>query len=138
MFNYNKYIIIIILSFSLSKIGEFGVVPTISATWDNNIGFNYGVGLALGKWGDGVFTGIYTSYSFSKKGNNFSFGPYAGAGIATFRVGVNRLRLKENGLDKIYWGIETSPSMIIGHLRFGILNDNNKPKLSYAFGLGLF
>ena len=138
MFNLYKYIIIIFLCYSFSAEGEFGVVPMASVTWDNNIGFNYGVGLALGKWGEGLFSGIYTSYSFSKKGNNLSFGPYAGAGIATFRVGVNRLKLKENGLDKVYWGIETSPTMIIGHLRFGILDNNNKPKLSYAVGLGLF
>ena len=136
MFNYNKYIIIILLSFCLSESGDFGVVPTISGTWDNNIGFNYGIGLALGKWGDGVFTGIYTSYSFSKKGNNISFGPYAGGFLATFRIGINRLKLKEN--DQEYWGIETSPSMFIGHLRLGILKDDNKPKLSYALGLGLF
>ena len=131
-----KYIIIMILSFSLSAEGEFGVVPIITATWDNNIGFNYGVGLALGKWGEGVFSGIYTSYSFSKKGNNLSFGPYAGAGIVTFRAGINRLKEKETG--KTYWGVETSPTIIMGHIRAGVLKDNKKLKLSYALGLGLF
>ena len=136
MFNYNKYIIIILLSFCLSESGDFGIVPTISATWDNNIGFNYGIGVALGQWGEGVFTGIYTSYSFSKKGNNISFGPYAGVGIATFRFGVSRLKLKEHNQE--YWGIETSPMMFGGHFRLGILKDDNKPKLSYALGLGIF
>ena len=125
-----------ILSFSLSAEGEFGVVPIITATWDNNIGFNYGVGLVLGIWGQGVLSGAYTSYSFSKKGNNLSLGPYAGAGIASFRFGVNRFKdISEN---KIYWGIESSSTMILGHLRFGILKDYEKAKLSYAFGLGLF
>ena len=136
MYKIYKYIIIIILSYSLSAEGEFGVVPMASITWDNNIGFNYGVGLALGKWGQGLFNGIYTSYSFSKKGNNLSFGPYVGVGIVTFRFGLNRL--KENSSNKVYWGIETSPTIIMGHLRFGILKVNEKPKLSYAYGLGLF
>ena len=131
-----KYIIIIIFSLCLSERGEIGFAPAINVTWDNNIGFNYGVGLALGKWGEGTLNGAYVSYSFSKKGNNLSFGPYAGAGIATFRAGINRLKEKETG--KTYWGIETSPSIIIGHIRVGILNDNKKPKLSYALGLGLF
>ena len=131
-----KYIIIIIFSLCLSESGDFGVFPTINATWDNNIGFNYGIGLALGKWGKGLFNGIYTSYSFSKKGNNLSFGPYTGVGIVTLRAGINRLKEKETG--KTYWGIETSPSFIIGHIRIGILKDNKKPKLSYALGLGLF
>lgn len=133
-----RYLLIILslFSFILSENGDFGVVPMVSATWDNNIGFNYGVGLALGKWGEGVFSGLYTSYSYSKKGNNLSFGPYAGLGLATFRIGVNRLKLKEN--DQEYWGIETSPSMFMGHLRLGILKDNDKPKLSYALGLGIF
>ena len=131
-----KYFIIIIFSYCFSVQSDLGAVPMISVTWDNNIGFNYGVGLALGKWGQGLFNGIYTSYSFSKKGNNLSFGPYAGVGIVTFRSGINRLREKETG--KTYWGIETSPSFIIGHIRIGILNDNKKPKLSYALGLGLF
>ena len=136
MANFYKYIIIILLSFCLSESGGFGVLPTISVTWDNNIGLNSGIGLALGKWGEGAFIGIYTSYSFSKKGNNISFGHYAGVGIATFRLGVTRLQLQGN--DKKYWGIETSPSMFIGHLRLGILKNDDKPKLSYALGLGLF
>jgi len=136
MFKTYKYIIIIFFLFCFSAQGEFGVVPMASVTWDNNIGFNYGVGLALGKWGEGVFSGIYTSYSFSKKGNNLSFGPYAGAGIVTFRAGINRLKEKETG--KTYWGIETSPTIIMGHIRAGVLKDNKKLKLSYALGLGLF
>lgn len=129
-----KYIIIIIFSLCLSESGDFGVFPTINATWDNNIGFNYGIGLALGQWGDGIFTGVYTSYSFSKKGNNISFGPYTSAFIATFRLGINRLKLKEN--NQYYWGIEACSSMFIGYLKFGILKNDNKPKLSYALGLG--
>ena len=133
---YKKILIITLLSLAISENGEFGIVPTLSATWDNNIGFNFGLGVAVGKWGEGVFTGLYSSYSFSKKGNNLSFGPYAGAGIATFRVGVNRLKLK--GQDDIYWGIETTPSIIIGHLRLGILKNKNIYKPSYALGLGLF
>jgi hypothetical protein len=49
----------------------------------------------------------------------------------------NKLKLKEN--DQEYWGgIETSPSIFMGHLRFGILKDNDRPKLSYALGLGIF
>ena len=130
-----KYIIIIILSLSLSKEGDFGILPTISFSWDNNIGFNYGAGLALGKWGQGTFSGIYTSYSFSEKGNNLSFGPYSSAFIASFRLAVTRLKLKENNQE--YWGIQTSSSMFIGYLRLGILKNNNKPKLSYALGLGI-
>jgi len=131
-----KYFIIIIFSYCFSAQGELGAVPMISVTWDNNIGFNYGIGLALGKWGQGLFNGIYSSYSFSKKGNNLSFGPYTGVGIVTLRAGINRLKEKKTG--KTYWGIETSPSFIIGHIRIGILKDNKKPKLSYALGLGLF
>ena len=134
-----RYLLIIftLFSFVLSESGDFGVVPMVSATWDKNIGFNYGAGLALGKWGEGIFTGIYTYYSYSKKGNNFSFGPYSGVGLAAFRFGITRLKLK-NDVDKVYWGVETSPTIIMGHLRFAILEDNKKPKFSYALGLGIF
>ena len=55
-----KYFIIIIFSYCFSTQGELGAVPMINVTWDNNIGFNYGIGLALGKWGQGLFNGIYT------------------------------------------------------------------------------
>ena len=85
---------------------------------------------------EGIFTGVYSSYAFSKKGNNFSFGSYSGLGIATFRFGVNRLKLKGEGT--AYWGIETSPSMIIGHARFGIAKKHDIYKLCYAVGLGIF
>ena len=59
-----------VLNHKSPLVGELGAVPMVNVTWDNNIGFNYGIGLALGKWGQGLFNGIYTSYSFSKKGNN--------------------------------------------------------------------
>tara|TARA_Y100001970_G_scaffold275262_1_gene376271 strand:+ start:3740 stop:4144 length:405 start_codon:yes stop_codon:yes gene_type:complete len=133
---YKKIIIISLFSFLFSESGEWGVVPMFSATWDNNLGFNYGIGMAIGKWGKGIFTGVYSSYAFSKKGNNFSFGPYSGLGIATFRFGVNRLKLKDE--ETAYWGIETSPSMIVGHARFGIAKKHDIYKLCYATGLGIF
>ena len=39
---YKKILIITLLSLAISENGEFGIVPTLSATWDNNIGFNFG------------------------------------------------------------------------------------------------
>jgi len=104
-----------------AKKGDVGVVPMFSITWDKNIGFNYGGGIAIGLWETGVFEGGYGSLTYSKKGYNLSFGHYIGLGVATSRVGINRMVIKKDNANEIYWGIESSPSFLIGHLRGGVM-----------------
>ena len=129
---------LIFFSFLSAKRGDFGVVPMINVTWDLNLGFAYGAGIALGTWGDGTLTGLYSSLSYSQKGYNISFGPYSGVGLATFRLGFNYMNIYEN--NDTYWGIETSPTIMIGHLRAGVMKNRNtkSTKLNLATGIGLF
>ena len=120
-----------------SKSGDLGVIPMLSVTWDTNIGFNYSGGIALGIWGKGIFNGAYGSLAYSKQGHNLSFGSYTGVGMVTLRIGVNRMNIYKN--NDTYWGLETSPSMILGHLRMGNMSSKNSNlKINFAPGIGLF
>ena len=120
-----------------SKSGDLGIIPMLSITWDTNIGFNYSGGIALGVWGKGIFNGAYGALAYSKQGHNLSFGTYTGVGIATLRIGVNYMNIYK--YNDTYWGLETSPSMILGHLRMGIMrNTNSELKINFAPGIGLF
>ena len=121
-----------------SKSGDLGIIPMLSITWDTNIGFNYSGGIALGVWGKGIFNGAYGALAYSKQGHNLSFGTYTGVGIATLRIGVNCMNIYK--YNDTYWGLETSPSMILGHLRMGIMRNRNNSelKINFAPGIGLF
>ena len=121
-----------------SKSGDLGIIPMLSVTWDTNIGFNYSGGIALGVWGKGIFNGAYGALAYSKQGHNLSFGTYTGVGIATLRIGVNYMNIYK--YNDTYWGLETSPSMILGHLRMGIMRNRNNSelKINFAPGIGLF
>ena len=129
---------LILFSFLDAEKGDFGVAPMINVTWDYNLGFTYSAGIAVGKWGEGTLSGLYSSLSYSKKGYNVSFGPYSGVGLATFRLGFNYMNIYEN--NDTYWGIETSPTIMIGHLRAGIMRNRKtkNTKLNLATGIGLF
>ena len=51
--------------------------------------------------------------------------------------------IKKDNANEIYWGIESSPSIIIGHLRGGVMfggipSEKKSPLLNFAFGFGIF
>ena len=76
--------------------------------------------------------GGYAIYSYSKKGqefkknlfsqtksgSNLSFGLYAGVGIASFRVGVNRMLFKEESGNSLWGKAKRKRSVFQAHLSF--------------------
>ena len=156
MNNNSKYFKILIFIFLLLPIGRLSadgiiVAPLLRASYDFNLGYTI-------SWGGGILNcpgectvGGYAMYSYSKKrqefkktlfsqtksGSNLSFGLYNGMGIASFRVGVNRMLFKEESGSSL-WGIEASGQMFIINWVIGAMYNNElkkiKPNLGFGFG----
>ena len=123
--------------------GDIEIGPIIKYSYDFNLGTTIGLGLIAVRMGEGIGQGLYTVYSYSKnkRGNNLSIGLYAGMGLASFRVGLNRMVIKEKKQDKVYWGLETTPTFLLVHGQGGIMFENakwKKRKLNLSGGVGLF
>ena len=157
MNNNSKYFKILIFIFLLLPIGRLSadkilVFPLLRASYDFNLGYTI-------SWGGGILNcpgectvGGYAMYSYSKKrqefkktlfsqtksGSNLSFGLYGGVGIASFRVGVNRMLFKEESGSSL-WGIEASGQMFIINWVIGSMYNNElkkiKPNLGFGFGI---
>ena len=56
------------------------------------------------------------SYSRENKGQNLSFGLFSGVGLASFRIGFNRMTIIEGGASKVLWGIEGCPTFFVVHI----------------------
>ena len=150
---------------------DYFLYPLIRVSYDFNLGFTTSVG------GGVMFTkgepigGPYFLYSFPNEfgspnlrgreyvdGKILSMGLYAGVGIASFRVGVNKMIIndtidREDGylrgktfFDKFiinqpgsYWGLEAS-SMFLGITSSGgfLFDGDETPKFNGSIGLGIF
>ena len=160
-----KIILVILISFSsFSVLKADFLAPLIRVSYDFNLGYTTSIGISWNNTTSGdIGAGAYFLYSFSHKkgrenveGKNFSTGLYAGLGIASFRVGVNRMLIKttrdtKSSLVKnlkvnepgTYWGIEASSQMFLLNGCAGIIFPSNfsnpiKPKLNLSAGLGIF
>ena len=98
-----KIILVILISFSsFSVLKADFLAPLIRVSYDFNLGYTTSIGISWNNTTSGdIGAGAYFLYSFSHKkgrenveGKNFSTGLYAGLGIASFRVGVNRMLIK--------------------------------------------
>ena len=149
---------------------DYFLYPLIRVSYDFNLGFTTSIG------GGVMFTkgepigGPYFLYSFSHKsgrnyidGKTFSAGLYGGVGIASFRVGINKMiikhvvtqedRYKRGGIHNLtnfsdrflihnpgsYWGLEAS-SMFFGVTSSGgfLFDGDETPKFNGSIGLGIF
>ena len=134
-----------LLFFSHGLASNVEPVPLIKFSYDKNLGFTYGFGASVVNFEGGIGQGIYTliSYSKKKKGRNISFGLYSGVGLASFRIGINRMIIVEENISKVFWGIEGSPTFLFLHINAGIMTDDkilnkSKYKFNLAGGAGLF
>ena len=126
--------------------GDIAIGPIIKYSYDINLGTTIGLGFLAVYMSEGVGRGFYTVYSYSKnkRGNNLSIGLYAGMGLASFRVGLNRMVIKEKKQDRVYWGLESTPTFLFVHGQGGIMFENanwenwEKRKLNLSGGVGLF
>ena len=163
-----KIILIILISFSsVSVLKADFLAPLIRVSYDFNLGYTTSIGICWANTeGGDIAPGAYFLYSFSHKkaskyvhGNNFSADLFGGVGIASFRVGINRMIIKHvnNSSSKgdihnfskfsdkfliqkpgSYWGLETSSQMIIGNGCIGIISTQEGYKLNSSLGLGIF
>ena len=138
-------IVLALLFFSRISVSNIEAIPLIKFSYDKNLGLTYGFGVSVVNFKGGIGQGIYTliSYSKEKKGRNISFGFYSGVGLASFRIGINRMTIVEQNISKVLWGIETSPTFLFFHLNAGIMTDDkifnqSKYRLNLAGGAGLF
>ena len=138
-------IVLALLFFSRISASNIEPIPLIKFSYDKNLGWTYGFGVSVVNFKEGVGEGIYTliSYSKEKKGRNISFGIYSGVGLASFRIGVNRMAIIEKDISKVFWGIEVSPTFLLLHLNAGMMTDGkildkSKYRLNLSGGAGLF
>ena len=147
--NMKNILIILLFTFGISYQAtaqdKWAVVPMIHLTYDLNLKFSAGGGAAVGKRNPNAFNGAYAAYTYSlsKRGNNISVGAYTGVGWATGRIGINRMFIKSDQANKVYWGIEVSPTIVFFHLRGGLMfetgtKESNRFKPNLGVGLGLF
>ncbi len=143
----NKFssILLVLLLSSHIFASNVEVGPLIKFSYDTNLGFTYGYGLAVIDFQEGVGVGPYAlvSKSKKKKGQNISFGLFSGVGFASLRIGFNRMTIIEEGSSKVFWGIEGSPTFIVLHFNVGVMTDgkiSNKSRyrLNLSGGAGLF
>ena len=126
------------------------------ASYDFNLGYTLSFGLGIAYVEGGAGKGPYIMYSYSKKGqkfnninlfqkylqpksgSNLSFGLFAGLGIGSFRVGVNRMLFKEES--ERLWGVEGSGQMVFFNWVAGAMynNESKKIKPNIGFGFGIF
>ena len=125
--------------------GDIAITPMIKFSYDLNLGTTVGLGLAVIQMGEGIGQGPYFIYSYSKKmkGKNLSLGYLAGLGLASFKVGLNRMTINSESGSKVYWGIYTSPNFLLVHIQGGMMFEDadvkwEKRKLNLSGGLGFF
>jgi len=155
-----RYLFILSLVFLLTTekllAGGIWPAPLIRASYDFNLGYtvSYGVAIMDCRGECGISGYIMYSHSrkiqksglvsdFSKKlnkpktGSNLSFGLYGGIGVASFRIGVNRMFFKEK-TNKL-WGVEASTQMFLLNGVVGMMYDseskNIKPNLRFGYGI---
>jgi len=151
---YCSILLTLILLFS-AKLSAGGVLvaPLLRTSYDFNLGYTISWGVGIMNCPGECTGGGYAMYSYSKKGqefkktlfsqtksgSNLSFGFYAGVGIASFRVGVNRMLFKEESGSSL-WGIETSGQMFILNGVIGTMYNNELKKIkpNLSLGLGIF
>ena len=170
-----KKIVLVLLIFfsnvSLINAADYFAFPLIRVSYDFNLGYttSIGGGIMFQKGGESS-GGPYFLYSFSHKsgrdyiyGKTFSAGLYGGVGIASFRVGINKMiikhvvtqedRYKRGGIHNLtnfsdrflihnpgsYWGLEAS-SMFFGVTSSGgfLFDGDETPKFNGSIGLGIF
>ena len=150
-----KKIFLILFLLPTVKLSADGIIlaPLLRSSYDFNLGYTISWGVGIMNCPGECTGGGYGMYSYSKKrqkfkknlfsetisGSNLSFGLYAGVGIASFRVGVNRMLFKEESGSSL-WGIEASGQMfILNGVIGGMYNNESKEiKPNLAFGLGIF
>jgi len=163
-----KIIFVILICFSSTSVlkADF-LAPLIRVSYDFNLGYTTSIGVCWANTEGGeIAPGAYFLYSFSHKkqskhikGKNFSAGLFGGLGIASFRVGVNKMIIKHvsnpslrggiHNFNKFsdnffiqksgsYWGLEASSQMIIGNGCIGIIPTQEGCKFNGSIGLGIF
>ena len=155
--NLKKYcsIFLTLILLSTAKLSADGILvaPLLRASYDFNLGYTISWGVGIMNCPGECTGGGYAMYSYSKKGqefnknlfsqtksgSNLSFGLYAGVGIASFRVGANRMLFKEESGSSL-WGIEASGQMFILNGVIGAMynNESKKIKPNIGFGFGIF
>ena len=155
--NLKKYcsIFLTLILLSSAKLSASGILvaPLLRTSYDFNLGYTVSWGVGIMNCPGECVGGGYAMYSYSKKGqefkknlfsqpksgSNLSFGLYAGVGIASFRVGVNRMLFKEESGSSL-WGIEASGQMFILNGVIGTMYNNESKKINpnLGFGLGIF
>ena len=148
-----KYGIILslVFLFPIGKLSADGIIvaPLLRASYDFNLGYTISWGMGIVNCPGECTGGGYAMYSYSKKeqefkknlfsqtksGSNLSFGLYAGLGIASFRVGVNRMLFKEESGS--LWGVEASGQMFILNGVLGAMYNNELKKIKPNLGIGL-
>jgi len=129
------------------------VAPLLRTSYDLNLGYTISWGMGIMNCPGECTSGGYAMYSYSKKGqefkknlfsqtksgSNLSFGLYAGVGIASFRVGANRMLFKKKPKSSL-WGIEASGQMFLLNGVIGTMynNESKKIKSNISLGLGIF
>ena len=132
---------------------EILVAPLFRTSYDLNLGYTISWGVGIMNCPGECTGGGYAMYSYSKKkqefkknlfsktqsGSNISIGLYAGLGIASFRVGANRMLFK-NKLKSSLWGVEASGQMFLLNGVVGTMynNESKKLKSNISLGLGIF
>ena len=148
MSNINKIIltgIFTVVLFSRISASNIELVPLIKFSYDKNLGLTYGFGASIANFKQGLAHGPYTLVSYSRegKGQNLSFGLFSGVGLASFRIGFNRMTIIEGGASKVLWGIEGCPTFFVVHINAGIMTDGDifdrsKYQLNLSGGAGIF
>ena len=156
-----KIILVFLISFSsipMIHAADYFSYPLVRVSYDFNLGYTTSIGGGIiFRNGDMEGGGPYFLYSFSHKkqnvsGKNFSVGLLSGLGIASIRVGINRMLIfkgKDNSflsnlfplINKSgeYWGLEASAQMFLGNVCGGFLFDKEQRlKLNGSVGLGIF
>ena len=138
-------ILLVLILFSRVSASNIEVVALIKFSYDKNLGLTYGFGASIANFKQGLAHGPYAlvSYSRENKGQNLSFGLFSGVGLASFRIGFNRMTIIEGGASKVLWGIEGCPTFFVVHINAGIMTDGDifdrsKYQLNLSGGAGVF
>ena len=152
-----RYLLILSFIFLLpiNKLSADGIIvaPLARASYDFNLGYTISLGLGIQNCQGECSPGGYMMYSYSKEtqkesmmsnlfqqvnnpkmGSNLSFGLYAGIGIASFRIGANRMLFKES-TEKM-WGVEASTQMFLFNGVLGLMYNNESNSIQPNLGLG--
>ena len=142
-----KKTISIIIFIINSNIFATEIIPLFRFSYDYNLGFTYGLGACISNSmkDGGIYEGIYSMYTWSKKnaGTNISIGFQSGiGGMASGAYSINRMINSQN---QTFWGLEYNPHVFIFDGKIGIMNKDFKHpfdiknyKINTSIGLGLF